>query len=530
MTTPPPYKIISSRTTLVVLFSNLCGALVIFLFFSVIDPLPKGQMALSQVNSYQIILFSTLTAFLLALGLFFTNRTDALIQTWYNNIQAGLPASEVPRRVKRIILEAPLRDTLASLGMWVLAGLFFGFNEATFSWRQFLSIVGVSGVLTTAISFTLYELAWRPILPVFFPDGKLSAAQAFRLPVLTRLLIAFLLTSLYPTLILAILAYQRAEMLLSAPNPQIVLNNLWILIVFVVSVSIVTSVGMAWTVTHTIVVPIQQLQAQMERVEQNDLNAQAAVSSNDEVGMLSEGFNDMVAGLRRGELLRNLLNVYVSPEIARAALEAGTRLEGEVVECSVVFSDIREFTSLSEHLPPQELLALLNHYMRHMVAVIVQQGGIVNKFGGDSILAIFGTPLNPAQDHAARAVSAAEGMLAALEKFNQEQVAQNAQILRIGIGIATGPVVAGNVGGEQRLEYTVIGDAVNLAARLQTMTKELGHPVLMDAQTYHAARLYRALEGQPLPPVTVRGKSQTVDVFTLAKSAAPQRPFPGEGV
>jgi adenylate cyclase len=150
-----------------------------------------------------------------------------------------------------------------------------------------------------------------------------------------------------------------------------------------------------------------------------------------------------------------------------------------------------------------------------MVDVVIANGGLVNKFGGDSLLAVFGSPLNPADDHAARAVRAALHMQKALKGFNVEQVKVSQPELEIGIGLASGPVVAGNVGGEGRIEYTVIGDTVNLAARLQDLTKQMGRPVLASAPTVEQAARTIPFVAEPLAPAEVRGKSETVKIFAV---------------
>ena len=253
----------------------------------------------------------------------------------------------------------------------------------------------------------------------------------------------------------------------------------------------------------------------MARVENNDLNAHVRVLANDELGYVSERFNDMVNGLRHGELLRNLLNLYVSPEVARQALEHGAALGGQSIECTVLFSDIRGFTSLSEKLPADELITMLNRYMSQMVDAIVANGGIVNRFGGDSLLAVFGTPLNPSADHAGKAINAARDMRAALTEFNRQQRLVEAPELRFGVGVATGQVVAGNVGGTERIEYTVIGDTVNLASRLQDLTKEIGQEILVHESTYAAATKTQKVAATRMPPALVRGKSETVNVYAL---------------
>ncbi|HET6745016.1 MAG TPA: adenylate/guanylate cyclase domain-containing protein, partial [Candidatus Limnocylindria bacterium] len=220
-------------------------------------------------------------------------------------------------------------------------------------------------------------------------------------------------------------------------------------------------------VGRTIIRPLRQLEASMQLVESGELDTTASVARGDEIGNLAAAFNRMVGALRREALVRDLFGQYVSPQVARLAIEQEGGLEGQVVECTVLFVDIRRFTALAEVLPPARLIGTLNSYFERMLVVVESEGGIVNKFGGDSLLAVFGSPLNPSSDHAERAVRAALGMRVALAEFNREQAAAELPELTVGFGVATGELVAGNVGSDRKLEYTVIGDPVNLAARLQ---------------------------------------------------------------
>jgi len=169
----------------------------------------------------------------------------------------------------------------------------------------------------------------------------------------------------------------------------------------------------------------------------------------------------------------------------------------------------------SSLLTPDNLMRLLNHYMSVMVDVIVLNGGIINKFGGDSLLAFFGTPLNPLPNHAARAVQSALDMREALENFNREQDIENVPPLEIGIGIATGLVVAGNIGGKERIEYTVIGDTVNLASRLQNMTKEFKYEILINDTTHKSAVRVIGYESIRMPAIEVRGRQTRVDIYAM---------------
>jgi adenylate cyclase len=200
--------------------------------------------------------------------------------------------------------------------------------------------------------------------------------------------------------------------------------------------------------------------------------------------------------------------------VAKAAVETGAGLGGTLVDCSVIFSDIRDFTTLSERMPPRQLVELINRYMTAMVSVVVEHGGVVTRFGGDSVLAVFGTPLNPMRDHADRAVRAAFGMRQALASFNQEETATRLPNLESGIGIATGPAIAGNIGGKERIEYTVMGDAVNLASRLEDRTKDAGFPILLSDATYHALTDPRPA-ATTLTDVQIKGKRDRVTVYAL---------------
>jgi adenylate cyclase len=218
-------------------------------------------------------------------------------------------------------------------------------------------------------------------------------------------------------------------------------------------------------------------------------------------------------------VIRDLFGQYVTPELASAAIEHRGHLDGQLVTSTVLFSDIRDFTGISESLPASALISMLNRYFDRMSRVIVDAGGLLNKFGGDSMLAIFGSPLNPAPDHAARAVAAARALSNALARFNDEQRAAFLPEIMVGIGVASGDVVAGNVGSPAKLEYTVIGDAVNVAARLQAMTSELGESMLFSAETARLAA--GAARFEPVGAVDVRGKARPVTVVRLVRAQAP---------
>ena len=187
-------------------------------------------------------------------------------------------------------------------------------------------------------------------------------------------------------------------------------------------------------------------------------------------------------------------------------------LGGESLDVSVLFTDIRGFTTISEKMDPQQLVALLNEYFTEMVSIVMQEDGVVDKYIGDAIMAVFGAPV-PKPGDAVHAVRAAVRMRHALQVLNRSLEARGLPVLKTGIGIHTGPVVAGNIGSEQRMEYTVIGDAVNLASRLETSTKELGVEVLVSEQTYELTK--HAIDARPVREITVKGRAQPVLAYEV---------------
>jgi class 3 adenylate cyclase len=219
------------------------------------------------------------------------------------------------------------------------------------------------------------------------------------------------------------------------------------------------------------------------------------------------------AALAAREKLRELFGRFVSPEVAQAAMQRGVKLGGRVVEVSILFADIRNFTGLSERLTPNQIVALLNRFLCALVPVVNLHKGLVIEFGGDSIMAVFGTPVLPAPDHALRAVHCALAMRRALGEFNIRQKGAGEPTLSIGIGISTGPVVAGHIGCEERLEYTVIGDSVNLASRLQQLTREWGNDIVISEETFVASG--GNVVARPVKDVTIRGRQQTITAYAV---------------
>ena len=232
----------------------------------------------------------------------------------------------------------------------------------------------------------------------------------------------------------------------------------------------------------------------------------------DELGLLALDFNAMVKGLIERDRLRETFGRYVTRQVADHLLAGKVELGGELIPVTVLFSDIRSFTTISERMPPRELLDFLNVYFSAMVESVMKHDGVVDKFIGDAIMAVFGAPV-PRPGDALNAVKAALEMRARLAKMNEGFRARGLPEIRAGIGLHTGEVVAGNMGHVERMEYTVIGDAVNLASRLEGMTKELACDVLLSEDLYK--EVAGSVDAEPLKRVHVKGREQEVMVYRL---------------
>ncbi len=215
---------------------------------------------------------------------------------------------------------------------------------------------------------------------------------------------------------------------------------------------------------------------------------------------------------------RELFRKFATAEVAEELLVTGFALGGKHVDATVMFSDIRSFTSLAESLQPSETIDLLNSYYTLMFDAIGGQGGIVNQMLGDGLMALFGAPL-PHADHAERAVRAGLEMLELVAGFDRDQAAQGKPEIRIGVGIASGQVIAGFTGTERRVTYTCVGDTVNLAAHLEAHTKILGQPILIDEQT--RAGLSSAIRVEDHGPVQFKTRAQPVRVYAVVPAACP---------
>lgn len=248
----------------------------------------------------------------------------------------------------------------------------------------------------------------------------------------------------------------------------------------------------------------------LQKVKNGDYATKIPIVSNDEFSIIAHRTNQMIEGLKEREYIRDTFGRYVTAEIRDLVLSRKLPLNGELRTVTILFSDIREFTAYSESRSPQEVIKKINAYFTEMTEVIHNNGGIVLEYLGDGIEAVFGAPA-PVERHGELAVKSALDMRAKLLALNHDWEKENDPPLNHGIGIHTGEVVAGNVGPPARVSYKMIGDTVNLAARLQELTKTVAADIIVSGETYSV--LNGRFQTRYLGNVKVRGKKLETEIY-----------------
>jgi adenylate cyclase len=334
------------------------------------------------------------------------------------------------------------------------------------------------GIHDVAVGGESYVTAYQPLLPLITPGVAAIALQRSLEAELapSRLLERFLLVLLLASLILACLVAPLFARNLSKP--------------------------------------LRALAEHTRVIARGDYGSRLDLDRADEIGELATAFNLMSDGLAERDKVRDLLDKNVSPEVAAQLMRDGAVLGGEEREVTVLFVDLRSFTRLSETMPPRDVLTLLNRYFDRMSGIVEIYHGVVDKYIGDAIMALFGAPVD-FPNHADAAILAALDMQSALARLNAELATEGKTKLAFGIGINTSRIIAGNIGSNRRLNYSVVGDGVNVAARLQDLTRmsQFRADIVISASTLAAAKgSYRV---RPLGAAPVRGRDEAVEVFAV---------------
>ncbi|WP_428771700.1 adenylate/guanylate cyclase domain-containing protein [Treponema sp. HNW] len=321
---------------------------------------------------------------------------------------------------------------------------------------------------------------------------------------------------------LAVLTVADAELLLE-PVAETTRRNIYLSIIV-----LFLSVIFVWFFSKSISKPVKILARAAGQIERGEYELDLQAKTRDELGLLTSSFVQMGKGLAERERLKDSFGRFINKEIAELAMKGQLALGGETKDTTVFFSDIRSFTAISEKLEPAEVVEFLNEYMTAMVDCVNNTHGVVDKFIGDAIMAVWGAPTSAGspEEDALNCIRAALRMRAALIIFNRGRGGDKKPIIRIGCGINSGPVIAGQIGSQERMEYTVIGDAVNLASRTEALNKPMGTDILITEYTYNLVKEYVTVE--EMPSVTVKGKEKPLKMFAVINMPH-EKNIPGAG-
>jgi class 3 adenylate cyclase len=295
----------------------------------------------------------------------------------------------------------------------------------------------------------------------------------------------------------------------------------WIIGIGALGIVLIVTTGLL--ISNWITRPLVGIAAASAQVATGNLETRVSEKGSDEIGLLARTFNRMVEGLQEGAFYRDLLGRTVSPQVRKKLRKAFTQtnvlLDGKMLKATILFAGLRGFTPVAEEADPTEIMQTLNTYFAGIVPIITRHGGVVNKFDGDVIMAFFGILPNPAppQVSALQAVHAAVEMLEFVDRFDEEHGSEDFPVMEMGIGVSTGPVIAGGLGTKDRLQYTVIGDTVNIAQRIHHIASDpASGDLLISEDTYTSlASAQTQFEFGRQGLVKLQGESQEVTIFEV---------------
>lgn len=431
------------------------------------------------------------------------------------------PAPLLLERARRQLINLPYIFVPANMVGWTLAStVVYGVSHYLHDLDQHAAAALavrslMMGLISSAVAFFwLEDHARRRLVPLVFPKGRLAEVQGGRaISIAGRIKALNWAGSLIPMFILLVtmftLQYEVENRDISAAEYG---REILLFGVILAGFFIATLATLNRLVGRSITEPLGQMLRVVKRVQTGDYHQRIQVVSNDEIGVLGDAGNELIQGLADKEMLHNLFGKYITPEIRDEILSGRISFMGDRRQATVMFADLRGFTAYVEEHPPEVVIADMRSYFTAMHRAIRSEGGVVLQFAGDQIEAAFGVPVGYA-NHADAALRAALAMRRELGELNQERAAAGRAPLAHGVGIHSGRVLAGNTGSEEQSAYALIGDTVNLASRIQDLTKIVGCDILVSQATVD--QLQTAYPLGPAEPHSVKGASRPVLVMPV---------------
>ena len=490
------------RLSLVGGLGNGLGGLVVVAFILFLFPSTLSEDEIEEITLRSALLFVGFAAVALPAGRELIQRRP--LRVIIGLIDDGGTATESEQR---LVLRYPLDWALRSFAVWVLGAALSVAINATVDVAVAIGgaiTVVLGGLTACSLQYLLVERIMRPVASLALAGGP--PPRDVVPGVAARVTMVWTLATAVPVLGVAVLAA------FDLGGADVDTEELVGTVLFLSALALAVGLAATLFAARSVADPLRSMRDALARVESGELHTQVQVDDGSEVGLLQAGFNRMTAGLIERERLRHAFGTFVDPTLTERVLREGTDLAGEEVELSLLFMDVRGFTAFSERADAREVVATLNDLYGMVVPAILDHGGHANKFIGDGLLAVFGAP-ERLSDHAARAVAAGLEIITRADD-------RYAGKLRVGVGINSGTVIVGTIGGGGRLDFTVIGDPVNTAARVEAATRQTDDDLLITNAT-------RCLLSDPdeewveRPAIALKGKSEAVRLFAPVTLAVP---------
>ncbi|HRX15996.1 MAG TPA: adenylate/guanylate cyclase domain-containing protein [Spirochaetota bacterium] len=405
------------------------------------------------------------------------------------------------------ILDVPLKISLIGISGWIVEEILFlsiWFKQPLIATSTLIVTsleMLLAAIFSFVVSFFILEMVFRRyVIPRVFPEGKLSKlAGNTNFSIRGRFFVYYITAALFPIYIFSLFVLSRIEE-----------SDSYTGYIAMIVVILVSGAALTYLVSGYFREPLLLMKKAVLDIRKANYKIDLPVTSNDELGLLSENLNDLGRELLEKELMKDTFGKIVDPSVRDHLMNGNMNLGGEERTVTVLFTDIRNYTGLTEKMDPETVVLWLNRYFDAVSEPITRYGGIVNKYIGDALMAVFGAPSED-KKHASNGVAAALAMIEAREKLNRQFASEGLPTINAGIGVHSGTVLAGNIGSSSRMEYTVIGDTVNVAARVEKMTKELKLSLLITEMTREQLEADARFKKAAL--CKLRGRSEQVKLY-----------------
>ena len=475
--------------------SRLAGAYLLSITAAVAILIPLGGEALLGTQNYFSPKNIIGSAVLVAIGTVVITVGGVL--NIVPTLRWFIPGSDPDERQRKSLTRLLGRQCALLAGTWVVSGAIsvaLNYNGGIGIIAPTAAGVVLGGSAAAGIGLLLTMDIVRPMLAAAtHASERLVAAPG----VWARLILLWLLCSALPCLVIVALVVVRSNGWLIPKTASV---EIAVLVVALAAVLL----GMPTMIltSRSISDPIGEVVDAMAEVEKGHLETEIDVFERSEIGRLQSGFNQMVAGLAERERVRDLFGRHVGTNVARRAIEEGASMSGHVQEAAILFIDLTGSTALAASHPPQQVAEVLNEFFHIVVSAVDARDGLINKFQGDAALAVFGAPL--------RSSGAASAALATARTLGEQL--RELPLVDFGIGVSAGPVFAGNIGAENRYEYTVIGDPVNEAARLADLAKTSARRILCSSAAIERADAAESEHWTAKGSEVLRGRSEATEI------------------